>query len=161
MGDSLCSTFAIMAYLCTTISLQHLASDAGFILNNAAYASPGTIMRTRMHLFWCLHVCCARFSNYVGGRLPRLSSVSSAGLLWERWRANRSNEDALNCCKLTLEKKPDLKVRCTRCSVVVARKYLNEGWLGCSEASIPQCIAVWRVSLALATRVFFILWNSI
>lgn len=40
IGDSLCSTFAIMAYLCTTISLQHLASDAWFILNNAAYASP-------------------------------------------------------------------------------------------------------------------------
>lgn len=45
IGDSLCSTFAVMAYLCTTISLQHLASDAWFILNNAAYVSPDVIMR--------------------------------------------------------------------------------------------------------------------
>ena len=34
-----------MGYLCTTISLQHLASDAWFILNNAAYASPDVIMQ--------------------------------------------------------------------------------------------------------------------
>lgn len=36
-----------MAYLCTTISLQHLASDAWFILNNAAYVPPDVIMRAR------------------------------------------------------------------------------------------------------------------
>lgn len=49
----------------------------------------------------CVRVC---FSYHVGCRLLRLSSVSSAGLLWERQRTNRSNEDALNCSEVTLKK---------------------------------------------------------
>ena len=50
IGDSLCSTFAITAYLCTTISHQHLASEAWFILNNAAYANPAIII----HAYVCV-----------------------------------------------------------------------------------------------------------
>lgn len=105
IGDSLCSTFAIMAYLCTTISLQHLASDAWFILNYAGYASPDVVMRACVQCVYVRpHVCEVCFSYHVGCRLLRLSSVSSAGLLWERQRTNRSNEDALNCSEVTLKK---------------------------------------------------------
>ncbi len=54
IGDSLCSTFAIMAYLCMTISLQHLACDAWFILNNAEYAFPAVV--TCACVLMCLRV---------------------------------------------------------------------------------------------------------
>lgn len=53
-----------MAYLCTTISLQHLASDAGFILNYAGYASPDVVMCVmRVRAPACARV---RFPYHVG-----------------------------------------------------------------------------------------------
>lgn len=93
------------------------------------------------------------FSNNVGGRLPRLSSVSSAGLLWERQTADRGNEDALNCCGVTLKKSQNSLIsRCdardatlsiTKC----ARKVIRKAESCCCEPSITKCIV--QVSLLL------------
>lgn len=45
-----------MAYLFTTTSLQHLASDAWFILNKAVYGSPDVyvIMHARVCVCSCV-----------------------------------------------------------------------------------------------------------
>lgn len=150
-----------MAYLCTTILLQHLASDAWFILNNAAYASPDTIMRacTRVSAFvWmCVRtpacVCVFATTWEADSRASHLSAQQGC-YGNDRERANKSNEDALNCCELTL-KKPDLRVRCTRCSVADACRHLKEGWRYCSEASVPQCTSMWSVFSCLSTHPLF------
>lgn len=64
VGNSVCSTFAIMAYLCAQIPLQHLASVAWFILNNAEYASPDVVMHACGLICVCTCVCVFPLCGY-------------------------------------------------------------------------------------------------